>query len=460
MVGRLVEHQHVVAGQQHLGQRHPSSLAARQPSHVGVEVHVRTAGAPTTSRVSGSAAQMWSGRPPTMTSRMVVPAEVVGLAQVAHRQSGRMGDAARIGLPGAGQHLQQRRLAVAVAPDDADRIAVVDTQADRVEQRAGAVTDARALDVDQVRHQPPMIGGPCAMMTTAIGGLRPQDGIKGEQAVVDLSAITRPVGRLVATAQNGLEVLRYGGLETGAVPSPFQIIQSVPMYRLRRYFPPDVRPGAKRPGPPGVDGAPHDDVGRHVGCHPRRRRRRHPAQGGHRPVGHRLRLARQGRRRHGPQPRRPRRRAERSHRHRQRGHRPRRASGRLFAGRHVRLPGRGLPPVEGPGQHRRVRRTGRHPGRPADEHACQPGARGRGLHGRSRVQPDRHPGLAGAHRVPDARPDQDRAVAAGLPAPAARPRGAAAARTAAAFPCSRRAGSHGPGRRSPNCSSSSSRTTG
>jgi putative long chain acyl-CoA synthase len=68
--------------------------------------------------------------------------------------------------------------------------------------------------------------------------------------VVDLSAITRPVGRLVATAQNGLEVLRYGGLETGAVPSPFQIIQSVQMYRLRRYFPPDARPGAKRPGPP------------------------------------------------------------------------------------------------------------------------------------------------------------------------------------------------------------------
>jgi putative long chain acyl-CoA synthase len=68
--------------------------------------------------------------------------------------------------------------------------------------------------------------------------------------VVGLSAITRPVGRLVATAQNGLEVLRYGGLETGAVPSPYQIIQSVPMYRLRRYFPPDTRPEAKRAGPP------------------------------------------------------------------------------------------------------------------------------------------------------------------------------------------------------------------
>ena len=84
------------------------------------------------------------------------------------------------------------------------------------------------------------------MMASAIGGF----GIHKGSAVVDFSAFTRPVGRLVATAQNGLEVLRYGGLETGAVPSPLQIIQSVPMYRLRRYFPPDTRPGAKPAGPP------------------------------------------------------------------------------------------------------------------------------------------------------------------------------------------------------------------
>ena len=83
-----------------------------------------------------------------------------------------------------------------------------------------------------------------------VGGSLGTGSAKGEWVVVDLSAITRPVGRLVATAQNGLEVLRYGGLETGAVPSPFQIIQSVPMYRLRRYFPPDARPGAERRGPP------------------------------------------------------------------------------------------------------------------------------------------------------------------------------------------------------------------
>ncbi|KAA1244812.1 hypothetical protein F0Q45_24695, partial [Mycobacterium simiae] len=67
---------------------------------------------------------------------------------------------------------------------------------------------------------------------------------------LNLSMVTRPVERLVATAQNGLEVLRLGGLETGSVPSPSQIVESEPMYKLRRYFPPDIRPGHAPVGPP------------------------------------------------------------------------------------------------------------------------------------------------------------------------------------------------------------------
>lgn len=72
------------------------------------------------------------------------------------------------------------------------------------------------------------------------------------RAAVDLnlSAVTRPVERLLATAQNGFEVLRWGGLETGAIPSPFQIVESTPMYKLRRYFPPDIRKGQPQSGPP------------------------------------------------------------------------------------------------------------------------------------------------------------------------------------------------------------------
>ncbi len=67
---------------------------------------------------------------------------------------------------------------------------------------------------------------------------------------LNLSALTRPLERLVATAQNGYEVARFGGLDTGKVPSPFQIVESTNMYKLRRYFPPDNRPGRKPVGPP------------------------------------------------------------------------------------------------------------------------------------------------------------------------------------------------------------------
>ncbi|HPX38058.1 MAG TPA: acyl-CoA synthetase [Mycobacterium sp.] len=67
---------------------------------------------------------------------------------------------------------------------------------------------------------------------------------------LSLSAIFKPLERLVATAQNGYEVARLGGLETGAVPSPFQIVESTNMYKLRRYFPPDTRPGHRVAGPP------------------------------------------------------------------------------------------------------------------------------------------------------------------------------------------------------------------
>ncbi|MBW0017705.1 MAG: acyl-CoA synthetase [Mycobacterium sp.] len=67
---------------------------------------------------------------------------------------------------------------------------------------------------------------------------------------LNFSMVTRPVERLVATAQNGLEVLRLGGLETESVPSPSQVVESVPMYKLRRYFPPGGRSGQAKAGQP------------------------------------------------------------------------------------------------------------------------------------------------------------------------------------------------------------------
>lgn len=67
---------------------------------------------------------------------------------------------------------------------------------------------------------------------------------------VDPSALARAAGWVAAYAQNSLEVLRYGGLETGEQPAPHQIVRQRPMYRLRRYF--ADHPGSSEDRPPVV----------------------------------------------------------------------------------------------------------------------------------------------------------------------------------------------------------------
>ncbi|MGW4330574.1 acyl-CoA synthetase [Nocardia sp. NPDC004573] len=51
------------------------------------------------------------------------------------------------------------------------------------------------------------------------------------------------VQRLMATAQNGLEVIRFGGLTHDVASSPFEVVERRRMYRLRHYFPDDATPG-------------------------------------------------------------------------------------------------------------------------------------------------------------------------------------------------------------------------
>ncbi|MEZ5211237.1 MULTISPECIES: AMP-binding protein [unclassified Gordonia (in: high G+C Gram-positive bacteria)] len=61
--------------------------------------------------------------------------------------------------------------------------------------------------------------------------------------MVGLPNIGGAVGRIVATAQNGLEVIRVGGFETGTEPAPYRVVETEKMYRLRRYFPDDPGDG-------------------------------------------------------------------------------------------------------------------------------------------------------------------------------------------------------------------------
>ncbi|WSF94502.1 acyl-CoA synthetase [Nocardia vinacea] len=60
---------------------------------------------------------------------------------------------------------------------------------------------------------------------------------------LNVESVVGSVQRLMATAQNGLEVIRFGGLSTDVESSPFEVVERRRMYRLRHYFPDDPTPG-------------------------------------------------------------------------------------------------------------------------------------------------------------------------------------------------------------------------
>lgn len=47
--------------------------------------------------------------------------------------------------------------------------------------------------------------------------------------------LTRSIVRFGQAAQNALEVARFGGLETGDESTPYEVVSSHRVYKLRRY---------------------------------------------------------------------------------------------------------------------------------------------------------------------------------------------------------------------------------
>jgi hypothetical protein len=182
VVGRLVEQQHVEAGQQDGRQPGLDPLAAGQPRHGQVErvraeadvgEHAGRAGVVVVAAEGQEAGQgvvvgVQLGRAGTAphgrqrglhgrlgASQAGAPAQVGGgglpgqlvrlLGQVADRQLRRRAlHGARRGRLEPGEHPQQGRLAGAVAAEDADAAAVADDQVHRVQHHLGAVDDGDA----------------------------------------------------------------------------------------------------------------------------------------------------------------------------------------------------------------------------------------------------------------------------------------------------------------------------
>ena len=161
VVGRLVEQQHVTRVDQRPGQGQPASLAAGQALEPGVQP-LRVALRPDAAEQAGRAPRGSADPPPTrapggcptVTSRTVrAPGgRASDCPTMTTRASGRADDPPGVGLGHAGEHPEQRRLAVAVAPDDPDPLAPLDAQGDPGEDRTRREHDVDVLEGDDGRH--------------------------------------------------------------------------------------------------------------------------------------------------------------------------------------------------------------------------------------------------------------------------------------------------------------------
>ena len=152
VVGRLVEHDQVVVAEQQRGERAAPPLATGQPDHRPVE---GDAGQQHLDDLAGAGV----GRPLVVghaaehrLAHGVGVVQLVALLQVADQQAALLRDAAAVGLLETGEQPEQRRLAVAVAADDADPLTLGDAERDVVQQHPDAVRLRDPLEVQQVRH--------------------------------------------------------------------------------------------------------------------------------------------------------------------------------------------------------------------------------------------------------------------------------------------------------------------
>ncbi len=152
VVGRLVQQQDVEVGQQRSSERDPAALPSGESGDRAVEVE-------TDEQVADDLARLRIRRPLVLGAlsdddvadgRGLV--EVVVLTDHAPVQPAVVSEPAVVGRLQAGQDAQQRRLAVTVATDDADPVAVLDPEAHVAQQRPDAVGLGDALGVDQVRR--------------------------------------------------------------------------------------------------------------------------------------------------------------------------------------------------------------------------------------------------------------------------------------------------------------------
>ena len=137
VVGGLVEHEHVVVADQQAREVHATALAARKLAHRALPGNI--------ANETGEDLARTRTRGPLVLGRVAHDGMMHGigvdklvlLAEQTDRRAAAMRHAAIVGLQRAGEHAQQRRLAVAVFTDDANAVALAHAERHAIENMLG-----------------------------------------------------------------------------------------------------------------------------------------------------------------------------------------------------------------------------------------------------------------------------------------------------------------------------------
>ena len=137
MVGGLVEHEHVVVADQQARKVHATALTARKLAHRALPGHIANEASQDLAR-AGARGPLVLGRVAHNGMMYGIGVDkLVLLAEQSDRGAAAVRHASVVGFQRAGEHAQQRRLAVAVFTDNTNAVALAHAERHAIENMLG-----------------------------------------------------------------------------------------------------------------------------------------------------------------------------------------------------------------------------------------------------------------------------------------------------------------------------------
>ncbi len=152
VVGGLVEEDDVPVADEQGGEADAAALAAREAGDLRVPRDIREQAADDVAHPRVAGPHVLLDAADDRLGDRHARIDHVGLVEHADADAATARHPPRVGLEPVGEQLQQRGLAVAVAADDADAVALVEAEGDLVEDGARREFEVQALGAEEMCH--------------------------------------------------------------------------------------------------------------------------------------------------------------------------------------------------------------------------------------------------------------------------------------------------------------------